>query len=130
MASLFTKISKVLAGWFRQEYFHSHIAMWLAVISVAANLTNWALIWIFIRPVDFPIILHYNVYFGVDMIGHWKQTYSLPAIGLFLILVNFFLAMHFYRSKNRIASYLIMMAALMVQLCLIVASASVIIINY
>lgn len=115
---------------FAQEYFRSHIIRWLLVFIGVANLANWAALKIFIQPVDLPIILHYNVYFGVDMLGDWKNLFLLPSVGLILFLTNFFLSIYFYRRKERIASYLLLMAALMIQLSLIVASASVIIINY
>lgn len=117
-------------SFFVQEYLKSHIAVWLLVFSLAANLANWIIIKIFLKPVDFPIILHYNVYFGVDISGNWKQVYALPTIGFFLLLVNFLLSIYFYKRKERIASYLLLIAALMIQLSLIVASASIIIINY
>lgn len=115
---------------FHQEYFRNHIVAWLIIASFIANLASWLTIKIFLKPVDFPIILHYNVYFGVDMVGDWRQTYWLPIIGLALFLVNLFLALHFYRQKERIASYLLLIGALMIQLSLVVASVSIIIINY
>lgn len=115
---------------FAQEFFQSQIARWLLLLGALANLTDWIALKIFIRPVDFPIILHYNVFFGVDMLGSWKEVFILPFIGLILLLVNGFLALHLYKRKERIASYLLLMAALMIQLSLLVASISIIIINY
>jgi TRAP-type C4-dicarboxylate transport system permease large subunit len=115
---------------FLQEYFKSHIVLWLIFFTAVFNLANWLLLKLFIQPVDFPIILHYNVYFGVDMTGNWKKTYILPAIGLGIFVVNFFLSLYFHKNKDRIASYILMMAALMSQLSLIIASLSLIIINY
>ena len=115
---------------FRQEFFQSKIVFWLIISGLLANLINWAALWIFIKPVDGNIILHYNVYFGVDMMGNWKLVFIMPSVGLFLFFVNFFLALYFYRQKERIASYLLLMAALMIQFSLLIASASIIIINY
>jgi len=119
-----------IKAFFADEYFRSHIILWLLVFIFLVNLTNWILLKIFIKPIDFPIILHYNVYFGVDMLGSWKQVYFLPALGLLLLIINLFLSFYFYKKKDRIASYILMIAALMIQLSLLVASASVIIINY
>lgn len=117
-------------SFFAADYFKSHIVRWLLVFIGAANLANWAALKIFIQPVDLPIILHYNVYFGVDMLGDWKNLFLLPAVGLILFFINFFLSFYFYRRKERIASYLLLIATLMIQLSLIVASVSAIIINY
>ena len=126
MSKLWGKIK----AFFTQEYFRSHIILWLLVFIFLANLTNWVLLKIFIKPIDFPIILHYNVYFGVDMMGNWKQVYFLPALGLILFVFNLLLSLYFYKEKDRIASYTLMIASLMVQLSLLVASTGVIIINY
>lgn len=121
--------SKV-ADFFAQEYFKSHIVVWLLLLGFLTNLINWIILKIWIKPVDFSVILHYNVYFGVDLIGNYAQVYMLPMIGLMLFLINFLLAMFFYEKKERIASYVLLMAAVMIQLSLIVASVSVILINY
>lgn len=115
---------------FAQEYFKSHIVLWLLLLSAIANIANWVVLKIFIIPVYFSIILHYNVYFGVDVRGSWKQVFILPGIGLMLWLMNAFLALYFYCCKERIAAYLLLIASLMIQLSLIVASISLILINY
>ncbi|HEX7586107.1 MAG TPA: hypothetical protein VF390_00505 [Patescibacteria group bacterium] len=119
-----------IRSFFVQEYFKRAIVIWLVILSLAINLSEWIILKIFVQPVDFPIILHYNVYFGVDMVGNYKSVFLIPLIGLALFLVNFLLSLYFYRSKERIASYLLLMAALMIQLSLLVAALSIIIINY
>lgn len=127
---IFSGLKSKTRSFFACEYFKSSINLWLIILGLAVNAINWILLKIFIKPVDFPIVLHYNVYFGVDMIGNYRLVFLLPAIGLVLFLINFFLSRHFYGHKERIASYLLLMAALMVELCLFVASLSIIIINY
>lgn len=117
-------------SFFIQDYFKSAIVLWLIILSLSVNLSEWIILKIFVRPVDFPIILHYNVYFGVDMVGNYKSVFIVPLIGLALFLVNSILSIYFYRRKERIASYLLLMAAFMIQLSLFVAALSIIIINY
>ncbi len=127
------KIEKLRLVWqsfFRQEYFQSHIVIWLLILSGITNIINWLILRIWVQPVDFSIILHYNVYFGVDSIGDYRQVYVLPFIGLILWGINFMLSLYFYQQKERIASYILLIAMLMVQLSLIVAATSVILINY
>lgn len=128
----FGNLKPILAvkSFFAHEYFKSTIIVWLISLSLLANIINWVIIKIFIRPIDLPIILHYNVYFGVDIMGDYKEAFLLPLIGIILFCINMFLSLYLYERKERIASYLLMMAALMLQLALIVASTSVIIINY
>lgn len=113
-----------------KDFFQSKIVLWLLALNFLINLANWIILAIFINRVDGGIILHYNVYFGVDSIGDFKQAFLMPAIGLILLVLNSVLAAYFYKNKERIASYVLLLSSLMAQLSLVVASASVIIINY
>lgn len=119
-----------LKSFFIQEYFRNVIVVWLLVSSLAANLANWIILKLLIQPADFSIILHYNVYFGVDLKGSYLQAFGIPLIGLFLFLINIILSGYIYKKGERIASYLLLMATLMMQINLIVYSLSIILINY
>jgi hypothetical protein len=125
-----TGLGPRIRSFFAEGFFQNRIIFWLSVSSLVANIVDWAILRIFIKPVDFPIILHYNVYFGVDTLGGWKQVFVLPLMGFILFIINLLLSSHFYGQKERIASHLLLMATLMLQLSLIVASVSIIIINY
>jgi hypothetical protein len=114
----------------RKEFFQSKIAVWLIILSLIANVINWIILAFLTHPVGSKVILHYNVYFGVDNMGGPEGVFMMPAIGLFIFLINSFLAAYLYKKKERIASYILLMAALMIQLNFLVASASIIIINY
>ena len=113
-----------------KEYFNSRIAMRLFFLSGLTNVVSWFVIWFFLRQSRLQIILHYNVYFGVDRTGDYEQAYYLSLIGLILLLVNFWLAFYFYNSKERIAAYVLLLAAFMAQVCLLISIISIIIINY
>lgn len=115
---------------FTPEFFRNPIVQWIFIATVFVNIANWISIAVFIRPVDYPIILHYNVYFGVDLIGAWWQAYFLPAIGTFVLLLNFFLAKSIFGRKERIGAYLLLLAAFVIQIGISIAVASVILINY
>lgn len=131
--SLFQKFKLFFKGRIiekNRDFFRNPIIFWLLLASILFNLANWIVLALFIKPVDKTIILHYNVYFGVDSVGHWAQAYFLPAIGLILLIVNLILAGYFYLRKDRMASHILMITALMVQLNLLIASASIILINY
>ena len=125
-----TGLGVKVGSFFAQDFFQNGIVRWLSILSLAANAAIWIGLKIFIKPVDLPIILHYNVYFGVDNLGDWRQVFILPVLGLILFAINFSLAIHFYGQKERIASHILLMATLMLQLSLLVAAVSVIIINY
>jgi hypothetical protein len=115
---------------FNTEFSQNAITAWLITLSLVVNIADWVSLYIFVKPIDAPIILHYNVYFGVDLTGDWKNVYILPAIGIIIFLVNLSLARYFFEKKERIASHVIMIATLMAQLSLLIASTSIILINY
>jgi hypothetical protein len=115
---------------FSQAYFQNAFNIWLIILSLVMNAANWAMLLIFIKPVDFSVVLHYNVYFGVDVIGDWRKIFFLPALGLFLFFLNLFLAKNFYKQEEKVAAYLLMVVALLVQMSLIIASITLTLINY
>ncbi len=121
---------KKIKDFFKKEYFENIFVLWLLGIGLFINIANWIVLVVFIKPVDFPIILHYNVYFGVDMIGDWKRVFLLPLIGLFLYILNSFLSLFFYEKKERIAGHILLIANIIIQINLIIATASLILINY
>jgi len=115
---------------FSQEFFHSGMIQWSLIGSIIVSLANLGVMVWFMRPVDFPVVLHYNVYFGVDMVGKWWQAYFLPFIGFGVLAVNTTLGYLFYKQKERIVAHLLLLAALVVQIAVSIAVASIIMINY
>jgi len=115
---------------FKEGYFSDKLILVMLIGALAINIANWIVLALLVRDVDFPIILHYNVYFGVDLTGNWKQSFYLPIIGLVLLLVNWVLSYFFYSINKKVASYLVLGAAVIVQINLLVASLGIIIINY
>jgi len=115
---------------FSQEFFRSALVHWVLIGALILNAANWGLIAFFIRPVDFPIILHYNVYFGVDVIGAWWQVYFLPLVGLAILGINAILGYLFYQQRERIVAHLLMLATFIAQVGITIAVICLLIINY
>lgn len=126
----FDQLKTKLSLFLLDDFFHNAIVQWSFLLALVINMANWIGIAYFIRPVDFPIILHYNAYFGVDIIGNWKEVYYLPTTGTIILIVNALLALYFFKRKQRIASHILLLAAMFVQAGVSIAAASVIIINY
>ncbi|HOW60440.1 MAG TPA: hypothetical protein P5548_02140 [Candidatus Moranbacteria bacterium] len=122
--------SLIIKKFFLNEFFTSGIVHWVFIGSLVVNLANWGLIIFFIRPVDFLLILHYNVYFGVDIIGPWWQLYFLPLIGIIILSINTILSYLFYQKKERIIAHLLMLAAFISQVGITIASVSILMMNY
>jgi len=115
---------------FSQEYFQSLIVRWLLFFGSFFVFVNWMVLRFFLPPNGKAIILHYNVYFGVDSIGDSQEAYALAFIGTLILVFNILFSFYFYKQKERIASYILLITALMVQLSLLISVVSVIIINY
>ena len=115
---------------FKGPFLNDKINFWLVILMFLGNIINWLILLVFLKPATENIILHYNVYFGVDMTGKRSLAYIMPAVGLLLIMINSYLAGYFHRNNETIAGYILLVAAFMAQISLIIASFSVIIINY
>lgn len=113
-----------------REYFKNALVHWILIASLVINAACWGVLAFFIRPVDFPIILHYNVYFGVDIIGAWWQAYSLPLVSMVIMAINVSLGYFFYNNGERIVSYILLLASFLVQIGGAIAVGGIISINY
>ena len=111
-------------------FFDNTLVRLLLVISLVPVILGLGLLAYFVRPNEASIVLHYNVYFGVDLLGVWWQAYMLPLLGLSFLLGHFFLAKRFYLSAERIACYLVLLASGMFSFGMLIASISIAFINY
>ena len=122
-------VSSIKLFW-KSGFFSDHKAMTLFGGALFLNLANGLILWIWIEPVDLPIVLHYNVYFGVDVLGDWKEVFFSPLLGWLFLLLNGFLAILFFIRKEIIGSYLLLLGLFFIELSLAIYSLSLIIINY
>lgn len=61
-----------------------------------------------VRGEEGAIVLHYNAYFGVDIIGDPWQVLLIPASALSFLAVDFLLARKLYAMRERIAAHIIL----------------------
>lgn len=121
---------KRFAGFFTQEFFQSSLVHWVLIGTIFVGIADWVALIVYIRPIDLPLVLHYNVYLGVDIIGDWWQMYFLPAIADIFFIANTILAYIFYQKKERLAAYIFLLASFFVQAGIGIAIAGLIMINY
>ncbi|MFA5777446.1 MAG: hypothetical protein WC906_03345 [Parcubacteria group bacterium] len=122
--------SRSIAGFFGQEFWKSSLIHWLLIGTLFLDAVSWGLLIFYIRPIDLPMVLHYNVYLGVDIIGDWWQVYFLPIISNLFLLVNTILAYLFYQKKERLAAYIFLLASFFVEAGILIAIAGLLMINY
>lgn len=89
-------------------------------LSAVMNLAMWAYLYAHRIESDYPIILHYNLFLGVDLLGDYGMIYTMPAIGSVLFILNAALGQSFYRTE-RLASYILTLNIFAVQAILMLA---------
>lgn len=63
----------------------------LLATSTIVNVFSWVLVFWKIPYTPDTVILHYNIYFGIDLSGPWWRVCVLPAFGVAAILIHRFL---------------------------------------
>lgn len=76
---------------------------WITLPLLAVILAQIFIWWLILSSFDFSsgrIFLHYNIIFGVDLVGDWWKILNMPLGGLLVLSVNYFLSLVFYRSDR------------------------------
>lgn len=82
-----------------------------AIFVLIFQLFMWVYAVVYIRPTQEQIFLHYNVVFGVDLIGTWWKIFSAPFGGFLIFLVNFGLSWYCFGQDKILARFLTFVAA-------------------
>ena len=106
-----------------------YVRIYLIAILIL-NLLNWLTAFIINKNVSQDLIfLHYNVTFGVNLIGSVKKVYVIPFLGFVIILINFVLLI-FIHKQGKFITHLLLSMALLANLFLLAAVVSVYLINF
>ncbi len=100
-------------------------------ISLVINFGIWAFLYMKFSRLGSSgdiIPLHYNIYFGVDLVGEWKKVFVVPLAGAFFILINFLVSDIVY-LRDRVIGYFLAGTGLFIQIILLGASFMVVMIN-
>lgn len=112
---------------------HLYIRIYLIAL-ICINLLIWLLSYIInIQHIDQElIILHYNVNFGVNLIGSAKRIYIAPILGLIIAVNNFFILLGIYKfgQDKKFFAHLLFVSAVISNLLLLVAIISLYLINF
>ncbi len=103
-----------------------------AIFSLLINAVIWAaLYWYIPQPdpeVTYGFVLHYNIYFGVDLIGEWYKIFYIPLSGLLVLVFNMVLGIIIYKKEPFLSSVL-ELSTVGIHLILLVAAVTTIISN-
>lgn len=90
----------------KHPYFRCKFSLIMLFNSLLLNLSLWMLLYFRIKPSNFPVPLHYSVYFGIDNIDYWYKVFFVPGIGVLFIFLNLFLCIWFYNKERFITHFL------------------------
>jgi hypothetical protein len=96
-----------------------NIFLWLLVYSININFTQ-----------DL-IVLHYNVNFGVDMIGSVGQLYVIPLLYLIIIVLNILIIFSIIKYKYfKFIAHILLLTSLVVGVFLLISLAFIYLVNF
>lgn len=99
-------------------------ALFLLVLVVALPL--WRIVPIGVTRQYIP--LHYNIYFGVDRFGSWKQIFVIPVLGLVLLLINLFFQTIVFRHQKLLATFLAI-SSIFIELIFLISMILIVLLN-
>ncbi len=100
----------------------------MLIASLIINVASWVWLAWQIAPQQDLIFLHYNVLFGVDLIGDWWKVYYVPLLGLLIILLNTFIGWVFF-GREKFVAHIIHFVSLLCQIFLLIFSALLVFLN-
>lgn len=94
--------------------------LFLWLVSLLINIITWAIVYFKIKPDSEIVPLHYNIFYGIDIAGKGYFIYLVPAIGLSVLVVNYWL-FSYALGKDRFAANTTMAITLFVQIIIFAA---------
>ena len=83
------------------------------IVAVVAQAAIWRQLILYIHPTAERIFLHYNIIFGIDLVGEWWRAYFIPGVGLLMLVINLVIAWLVYGTDKLLARVLIFFLALL-----------------
>ena len=101
------------------------------IFSLLLNILIWLLLYLKIGNQTESIALHYNIYFGIDMIGSWYKILMIPLGGIIILIYNWIISYFIYKQNNEniFLGYLLNFSSLFIHIILIISSILILIIN-
>ncbi len=111
-----------------KDFFKNTTNRLLIGSSLFLNIALFLFFYFFIKQSNIPIVLHYNIDWGVDYFGEVRSIFILPVVGTIIFLLNGVLALKLW-GKNRILSYFFTATTFLVQGFLIISGIALYLIN-
>ena len=113
-----------------RTFFQDREHWFLMGISGLLPLLSFGVLWYSIGNREATIVLHYNVYFGIDILGEWWQAYLIPFVGVGIWCLHVLLAVRFFSVGNRALCKITLATLFFLEGMIFVASIAVSLVNY
>lgn len=100
----------------------------LGALALLANAISWGILLWKVPSTEETVFLHYNIYFGIDLAGEWKQIFWIPGSGLVVWAVNSLFTL-WSQSIDRLVKIIFLLTTLLFEIMLIVASIFIVLLN-
>jgi hypothetical protein len=112
--------------------FHLKSSRFYLIFLAVWQLIVWLQAWFINKNLSGDIlVLHYNVDFGIDLVGDPARIYLYPLLGLGIFVANFVILAILYKDKNfKILAHFLLGAAALFGLFLSIALLAVYLINF
>lgn len=103
----------------------------LLIITLLINVLTWVASYFLNNIIATDLaVLHYNVVFGIDLVGDASQLYFTPFIALVILIVNILLAAFLKNKRDKLISAMLLSIALVVNIFCLAALYFSYIINF
>ena len=125
--TVLNKIKNAFAAIFRYKSSYFYLGL-----IVFWQLAAWFQAWFILKNLSGDVlVLHYNVDFGIDLVGNPSQIYSYPWLGIGVFLLNLIILAILHKNKNfKILTHFLLGSAAAFGLFLSIALLSVYLINF
>lgn len=113
------------SGFFREKK-HRLVFIATALLWVL----SFAVIWKSVGMRETLIVLHYNVYFGIDALGLWWQAFFIPFAGMGIWVVQILLSFRFFQAGEYALSRIALLVLFFLESMVLIASMTVWLANY
>ena len=104
---------------------NDRLSVGVIVLALGVNALALVMTLTRLRPLSYAVPVRYTSVGSFDTLGPWYVLYAIPLYGLLVLIANTGLAMKAF-ARSRIASFFLLLAAVVVALlCLVISNAFV-----
>ncbi|MFP4514635.1 MAG: hypothetical protein ACLFNO_01360 [Parcubacteria group bacterium] len=118
--------------WFLKRVFaNKHLRIY-SIINLLLVILSFVFAWYLYQNISSDLmVLHYNVLFGIDKVGHPQEIFVIAFVALAVFILNTALSISFFRKKHfSFFSHLLPISSLIVSIIAIFSLLSLYLVNF